>query len=141
METIIRLLLFGCGVFGVGLGLLHFTFPRRFGYRAALAPGDQPHGEFALGPYRRRLVLNDLFGIVMVMNHTVSYTIFVSGLFDLAAPWWLGTPGGALAALAAAGFWFTRALAQLYVGRTRNNWLVLIFFAAIGVAQLAAAGT
>lgn len=139
MLVLIQLALFGIGVFGVVLGLLHFTFPRRFGYRAALEPHDAPHGAFVLGPYRRNLTRHDLIGIISVMNNPVSYAIVLCGVFDLAAPWLLGTPGGAWGSLAVGGFWLTRALSQFAVGRTRNNWLVFGYFLALAVLQVIAA--
>jgi hypothetical protein len=139
MPVVIQILLFGIGVFGVVLGLLHFTFPVRFAYRAALEPHDGPQGEFVLGPYRHKLTRRDLLGIIAVMNNPVSYAIVLCGVFDLAAPWWLGTPGGALGSLAVGGFWFTRAISQFAVGRTRNNWLVFGYFLALaGVQGIAA---
>lgn len=139
MQILIQLALFGIGVFGVVLGVLHFTFPRRFGYRAALEPHDAPHGVFVLGPYRRKLTRQDLLGIISVMNNPVSYAIVLCGVFDLAAPWWRGTTGGALGSLAVGGFWLMRAISQFAVGRTRNNWLVFGYFLALAVVQGVAA--
>ena len=136
MTLLIQILLFGIGVFGTVLGLLHFTFPRRFGYRAALEPLSRAHDEFGLGPYRRKLKRSDLFGIISIMNNPVSYVIVVCGVFDLAAPWWLGTPGGALGSLAVGGFWLMRAISQFAVGRTRNNWLVFGYFALLAAVQV-----
>jgi len=127
------------GVFAVILGVLHFTFPRRFGFLELLA-GDQPAPPpFRLGPYRKDLSRSDVLGVVYVMNHCASFVILSIGAFDLCAPLWLGASAGAVASLWAAGFWWVRAVAQVHVGRRRGDWLVMAFFTALGVVQALAA--
>jgi hypothetical protein len=133
------LLLYAAGGFAVVLGVLHFSFPRRFGFLTMLAGDRLEVPQFQLGFYRHNLKRSDLRGIVYVMNHCVSYAIVAAGVFDLFNAKWLGTFPGSVASGVVAGFWFTRAGTQFYLGRRRGDWLVFSFFAGLGVLQLIAA--
>lgn len=132
----IQVLFFLSGVFAVTLGLLHFTFPKRFGYMVALPIDGDALPEFRLLFYRYDMKRTDLRGIIYVMNHCVSYAILCAGVFDLACPRWFGTHAGSIAALGFAGLWFVRASSQLYLGRRKGDWFVLTFFSLLGILHV-----
>jgi hypothetical protein len=129
------------GIFAVGLGALHFFFPRLLDFRAAI-PADGP----PLRPLRlpgTRLAYattrGDVHGIAWVMNHCVSYTILSIGVADVLAARWITTPHGRLLAAWIAGFYAVRAASQRYLGRRRGDWLVMAAFAALGALHLVTA--
>ena len=127
------------GAFAVVLGVLHFTFPQRFGFMRAIPLDGAPLPPFRLSFYRYETKRSDLRGLVYVMNHCASYTIVAAGVFDLFASRWLGTFPGALAAAVVAGFWFVRAGTQFYLGRRWGDWLVVSWFALLGALHVLAA--
>lgn len=137
--SILTICLYGAGGFAVVLGLLHFTFPKRFGFLAALPRDGEPLPPFRLLFYRYDMKRSDLRGIVYVMNHCVSYSILAAGVCDLFASRWLGTFPGALAAVAIAGLWFVRALTQFCLGHRRGDWFVVSWFALLGALHIVAA--
>lgn len=137
--NVLTICLYVSGVFAILLGLLHFSFPRRFGFLAALPTDGAPLPPFRLLFYRYDMKRSDLRGIVYVMNHCVSYSILAAGICDLFASRWLGTFCGALAAGAIAGLWFVRALTQFYLGRRRGDWFVVVWFALLGAVHIVAA--
>lgn len=51
MSTL-SILLYAAGAFAVLLGILHFTFPERFGFREALSAEGPPPPVFRVGFYR-----------------------------------------------------------------------------------------
>jgi hypothetical protein len=71
-------------------------------------------------------------GIAWVMNHFASFWIATLGLLDLTWTAWLASPFGRLVCAWMALAWFVRAASQLYLGRRRGDWLILLGFAAIG---------
>ena len=72
------------------------------------------------------------------MNHTASYALVLIGLVDLLAAGWLrATPAGHIAALTVAGFWLLRAGTQLTVGRRLGDWIILGWFAVLGLLHSA----
>ncbi len=137
--TTLTILLHAVGAFAVVLGILHFTFPARFGFLAALPAEGAPVPPYRLLFYRYKMKRSDLRGIIYVMNHCVSYAILASGVFDLFAPRWLGTFAGAVGAGAIAPFWFVRAGTQFYLGHRRGDWFVVIWFTLLGVLHVIAA--
>jgi hypothetical protein len=137
--SVLTILLYAAGAFAIVLGLLHFTFPKRFGFLLALSTDSAPVPPFRLMFYRYDMKRSDLRGIVYVMNHCVSYVILAVGVYDLFAPRWLGTFPGSLTAGVIAGFWFMRAGTQFYLGRRRGDWFVVIWFAFLGALHVAAA--
>ncbi|MBI1851026.1 MAG: hypothetical protein HYR85_11850 [Planctomycetes bacterium] len=124
------------GAFATLLGLLHFTFPRRFGFVELLNGSEPAPPDFRLGPYRKELRRSDVLGIVYVMNHGVSFVILSIGVFDLFATRWLGTSAGMLVSVWAAAFWWLRSATQLYLGRRRGDFFVLFVFAVLGLVQV-----
>jgi hypothetical protein len=137
--TLLTILVYASGIFAVVLGLLHFTFPERFGFRSALS-GDGPDvPPFRLWFYRYTFRRPDLFGVVRVMNHCVSYTILSMGVADLLWSRWRGTSVGVWLSAWMAGFWFVRAATQLYLGRRRGDWFVVAVFGALCCIHVAAA--
>ncbi len=132
------ILVYAAGAFAVVLGIMHFTFPERFGFREALSGEGQPLSPFRLWFYRYDFRRSDLFGVVRVMNHCVSFTILSVGICDLLASRWLGTGPGALVAGWIAAFWFVRAATQLYLGRRRGDWFVVAWFSLLGIVHVLA---
>lgn len=124
------------GVFAVALGLLHFTFADRFGFMVSLPLQGEAPPQFRLMSYTYDMKRSDLRGIIYVMNHCASYTILLTGIFDLCSASWIVTVPGKLGSIAVAGFWFVRAASQTYLGRRRGDWLVMAFFAAIGILHV-----
>ena len=49
---------------------------------------------------------------------------------------WLQTDAGRLVVLWIAGWWLLRAASQLYMGRRLGDWVILAFFASLGVLHL-----
>ena len=137
--NILTICLYATGAFAVVLGFLHFTFPKRFGLLAALPAAGAPVPPFRLLFYRYDMKRSDLRGVIYVMNHCVSYTIILLGVFDLFSSQWLGTVQGALGAGATAGFWFMRAGTQFYLGCRRGDWFVFTFFTLVGLLHVVAA--
>ena len=136
--TALTVLLYIAGAFAIVLGVLHFTFPNRFGFMHALPSDGALVPPFRLLFYRYDMKRSDLRGIIYVMNHCASYAILVSGVFDWFSPHWIGTLPGALAAATVAGFWFVRAGTQFYLGRRRGDWLVAGWFALLGALHVVA---
>ena len=128
-----------CGRFAVVLGLLHFSFPEKFGFSSVLPKEGVSIPPFRLAFYRYEMKSSDLRGIIYVMNHCVSYVILVSGVFDLFAQKWLGTFPGSLADCLIGGIWLMRAGTQLYLGRRRGDCFVIAWFCLLGGLHLFAA--
>jgi hypothetical protein len=137
--SMLTFLLYLAGAFAVVLGFLHFTFPTRFGLLQALATEGPPLPPFRMMFYRYDMKRSDLRGIVCVMNHCVSYVILMIGVFDLFAPRWLGTFPGSLTSGAIAGFWLMRGATQLYLGRRKGDWFVVMWFVSLATLHLVAA--
>jgi len=137
--TFVTILVYAAGFFAVVLGILHFTFPERFGFRAALSGEGQPLPPFRLWFYRYDFKRSDLYGVVRLMNHCVSFTILSVGVCDLLASRWLGTAAGTILAGWIAAFWFVRAATQLYLGRRRGDWFVVAWFGLLGIVHVLAA--
>jgi hypothetical protein len=136
--TTLTILLYAAGVFAVVLGILHFTFPERFGFLVALPADGPPVPPYRLWLYRYDMKRSDLRGIIFVMNHCVSYTIIITGIFDGFAARWLGTYPGAMGCGAVAGFWFVRAGTQFYLGRRPGDWFVVCWFVLLGALHVVA---
>ena len=137
--NILTILLYASGAFAIVLGLLHFTFPQRFGFFAALPADGPPLPPYRLLFYRYDMKRSDLRGIIYVMNHCVSYVIVMAGVFDLFVSRWLGTFSGSLAAGTVAGLWFVRAGTQFYLGQRRGDWFVMGLFAFLATLHALAA--
>lgn len=131
--------LYAAGLFAIVLGLLHFTFPRRFGFFQALEADTPAVPPFRLLFYRYDMKRSDLRGIIYVMNHCVSYVILFAGVFDLFAANWVGTFSGSVAAAAIGGFWLMRAGTQFHLGHRRGDLFVVAWFALLAGLHLAAA--
>jgi hypothetical protein len=132
-------LFFLAGAFTLCLGGLHIFLPLLLDYRAVVLDGDaarKPPRPFRLWPARYVVTLADRYGIIWVMNHAASYVLISIGLLDLLAAGWLRTELGRLVALWIAGWWFVRALSQLYLGRRAGDWAILAWFAALGAIHL-----
>jgi hypothetical protein len=135
----LAILLYAAGAFAIVLGVLHFSFPTRFGFFAALSAKGPAPPPYRLLFYRYEMKRSDLRGIIYVMNHCVSYAILAIGVFDTFAGWWVGTLPGALASGTVAGFWIVRAGTQFCLGRRRGDWFVALWFAALGTLHVVAA--
>lgn len=134
--SILTIFLYAAGAFAIALGFLHFTFPKRFGFLAALPIDGAPVPPFRLLFYHYKMERSDLRGVIYVMNHCVSYAIVAAGVFDLFCSRWLGTFPGAIGAGAIAGFWFVRAGTQFYLGRRKGDWFVFALFTLLGVLHV-----
>ncbi|HLZ23623.1 MAG TPA: hypothetical protein VKQ30_16035 [Ktedonobacterales bacterium] len=139
-ATCLTVLLSAAGIFTAVLGTLHFLLPTLLDYRTMLL--DRPADWKTPRPFRVWLthyVVNaqDRYGIVWIMNHAASYTLVSIGLLDLLGAQWLQSDTGRPFALWIAGWWFLRAVAQLYLGRRIGDMLILVFFAALGLLHLA----
>ena len=138
MDSLLSLLLYVAGVFTLALGTAHFFLPRWLDYRTVILerPADwKAPRPFRLWPTRYTATPRDLNGVVLVMNHSASYALVGIGLLDLFAQSWL-LDAGRLLALWVAGFWFLRAVTQLTFGRRWGDWLILVWFAALGALHL-----
>ena len=138
LLQITLLMLWLSGIFAVVLGLLHFTFPRRFGFFTVLAQVKEPLAPFRLSSFTHKVTPQDLRGLMYVMNNAASYAIVLCGVADLASARWLGSETGVWLCLAMAGFWLLRAASQFYIGRTPKNILAAAWFAGLGVLHLVA---
>lgn len=136
---LLQILFWLSGLFAVILGVLHFSFPRRFGYFAVLDKVQAPLAAFRLSMFEHKLTPQDMRGLMYVMNNAASYAIVMCGVADLASARWLGTEAGRWLAVAMAGFWLVRAGSQFYIGHTPKNWLAAAWFAGLGVLHGVAA--
>lgn len=124
-----------CGVFTLTLGVVHFFFPNLLDFEHALPRSGAPLKPFHLGPIQYATKRSDVRGIAWVMNHAASYTLVSIGIADLLAFAWLGTPAALILGLWIAGWWALRAASQLYLGRRRGDWWILIGFAWLSVVH------
>ena len=138
MDRLLSLPLYGAGLFTLALGMAHFFAPRLLDFRTVIlersAEWKTPR-PFRLWPTAYTATPRDLNGVVWVMNHAASYTLVGIGLLDLFAQGWL-LGAGRLLALWIAGFWFLRAATQLIFGRRWGDWLILVWFATLGILHL-----
>lgn len=133
-------LLYITGIFSVALGIVHFAFPILFDFRGALAHDGDALKPFPLIVTRYSTTRDDIRGLIWIMNHAASFAILTIGLLDLFWNVWLPAQYGTWIAIWIALFWFLRAGSQLYMGRRRGDWLILIAFAALGVIHLLVIG-
>jgi hypothetical protein len=134
------LLLAAAGVFTLVLGIVHFFFPILLDFDQAIPrQGDPALRALRIGPMTYATQRSDVYGVAWVMNHAASYVLVSMGIADLAASYWLGAPVGRWLALWIAGWWFLRAASQLYLGRRRGDWIVVVWFALLGLLHVAAA--
>lgn len=141
VSSLYSLVFIIAGLFTLALGSVHFFFPRMLDFehaipRAEISPPLKP---LRLGPLRYATRRRDVHGIAWVMNHAASYVLVSIGLLDLTSMQWLSSDTGRWLALWIAGWWFLRAASQLYLGRRRGDWLILIGFAGLGLLHLVAA--
>ena len=127
------------GVISLTLGAVHFFFPVLLDFQNAIPKDGTPLKPFRLWFIRYPTQRSDVHGIAWVMNHASSYVLVTIGGLDLLWGLWLPTPWGTWLSLWIAGWWFLRAGSQLYLGRRRGDWLILIGFAGLGVIHLLAA--
>ncbi len=138
-TTWLTLLLAGAGIFTVVLGVLHFFLPAALDYRSVVlerAAGAKPPRPFRIRPTHYVVSLRDRLGIIWIMNHAASYTLVSIGLVDLVGAAWLQSGPGRLLALWIAGWWLLRAASQFSMGRRAGDWVILAFFASLGVLHL-----
>ena len=128
-----------CGIFTLILGSVHFFFPILLDFKTAIPREGSPLKPFHLLFIRYATLRSDVYGIAWVMNHAASYTLVTIGLLDLFWASWLTTTFGRILALWIAGWWFLRAVSQLYLGRRRGDSLILAGFVLLGVIHIIAA--
>ncbi len=142
MDQLLRLLIIGAGLFTLVLGMIHFFLPLLLDYKTVVLkrPAEWKSSRpFRVWPTRYVVQPRDRYGIIWVMNHAASYTLVSIGVADLFAGVWLHTDLGRLLALWIASWWLLRAGSQLYFGRRIGDWLILAWFAALGIWHLWAA--
>lgn len=135
----LTILLSLAGIFTLALGIAHIFLPALLDYgTVVLARGQtaKTPRPFRLRPSHYVVSMTDRLGIVWIMNHAASYVLISIGLVDLLAAGWLRGETGRLVALWIAGWWFVRALSQLYLGRRAGDWLLMIWFAGLGLIHL-----
>jgi hypothetical protein len=138
MRILLLVALAICGVFTLVLGSAHFFFPILLDFKKAIPKDGSPIKPFKLWFIRYATKRSDVHGIAWVMNHAASYTLVSIGVVDLVAFLWLGTTVGTILGLWIAGWWFIRAGSQLYLGRRKGDWRVLVGFAWLGVVHVGA---
>ena len=136
MNTLIAIAMYVSGVFTIVLGAAHFFFPILFDFENAIPREGEPLKPFRLLFIRYATKRSDVRGIAWVMNHATSYALVTIGLLDLLWKAWLDIPFGKVVALWIAGWWLIRAASQLYLGKRRGDWLILIGFAWLGVVHV-----
>jgi hypothetical protein len=137
-ELLVQIGLVTIGCFSLILGSVHFFFPVLLDFEHAIPRQGQPLKPFHLPFIHYPTTRQDVYGIAWVMNHAASYVLVTLGLMDILWAWWLPSENGNLLALWMAGWWFLRAGSQLYVGRRRGDWLILLGFASLGVWHVVA---
>jgi hypothetical protein len=137
MNDVLLWALVPIGLFTLGLGTVHFFFPRLLDFEHAVPREGPPLAPLRLGPLRYATTRSDVRGIAWVMNHAASYVLVSIGLLDLLGAGWLASPAGRPVAFWIAGWWFLRAASELYLGRRLGDWLALIGFASFGLVHLA----
>lgn len=138
---LLALALLLAGLFTLALGAVHFFFPKLLDFEHAIPQQGPPLRPFRLGPLRYATQRSDVHGIAWVMNHHASFVLVSIGLVDLLAGPWLQSQAGRWLALWIAGWWFLRAGTQLYLGRRRGDWLIVVGFAALGLVHLMVGAT
>lgn len=132
MEPL-TLLLAATGLGTLALGVLHGVIPRLIDVEHAVPPLAAPLRPLPVLGARYRTRREDVLGVIWVSNNAATYVLLTLGIADLLASRWLGTDGGRLLALWAAGWWVIRAGSQLAFGRRAGDWA---FVAAFGIAAL-----
>ena len=121
------------GVFTTTLGSMHFFFPILLDFKNAIPRDGSPLKPFHLWLIRYNTTRQDVQGVAWVMNHAASYVLVTIGLLEIFAWKWIETPAGHWLSLWIAGWWFLRAGSQLYLGKRRGDWLILVGFALLGL--------
>jgi len=135
IKDSLPILLIACGLFTTVLGAAHFFFPKLFHYRALVYTESNLQRElepFRWGPLTYPLSLDSLYGLIWLMNQHVSFVLVSIGLVEVFYSRWLLHQASYLI-LWIAAWWLLRAASQLLLGRTRRNWLVLLWFLGLSV--------
>lgn len=133
MNIWLRAMLVVMGVFSLTLGTIHFFFPNLLDFKNAVPTEGSPLKPLRLWFIHYNTLRSDVHGVAWVMNHAASYVLVSIGLLNI---YWAIT--GALNRPLAAwivGWWLLRAGSQLYLGRRRGDWLILAYFATLGIVQ------
>ena len=70
------------------------------------------------------------------MNYAVSFTLVSIGALDLLFNFWKDFPYAQILTLWIAVWWVLRAFTQLYLGRRRGDWVLLIWFLSLAALHL-----
>jgi hypothetical protein len=127
------------GAFTLVLGAVHIVMPVLFDFKHAIPSVGPALKPFRLLFFRYDTQRADVHAIAWVMNHHVSYVLLTIGLLDLTWVYWIQMPSGPLLATWIAVWWFLRAANQLYLGRRRADWLLIVWFAFLGLLHTAVA--
>jgi hypothetical protein len=137
-EFVVGLALVIVGGFTLALGVAHFFFPILLDFKTAIPKDGAPLKPFRLWLLHYPTERRDVHGISWVMNHATSYVLVTIGLLEICWWLWLSTSTGRLLSLWIAGWWFLRAGSQLYLGRRRGDWWILVGFASFGILHVLA---
>ena len=125
------------GAFSLILGILHFFFPVLFDFEHAIPKEGQALKPFRLLFIQYQTKRSDVLGIAWVMNHCVSFVLVTIGIVDLCFLKWENTQCAPYLAAWIGIWWIIRAGSQLYLGRRRGDWLILIAFGSLGLIHFA----
>jgi len=125
----------GCGVFTIILGVAHFFFPYLFHYKQLIYTESNLQRElepFRLGFIHQPLRLKGLYGLIWLMNNHVSFVLVSIGWVEVFYARWLLADASYLL-LWFAAWWLLRAVSQLLLGHSWRSWLVLFWFLSLSV--------
>jgi len=124
------------GGFTVVLGIVHFFLPYLLDFDHAIPKEGRTLKPFRLFLFSYGTTRGDVRGIAWVMNYAVSFTLVSIGALDLCFNFWKDLPYAKILTLWIALWWAIRAFTQLYLGRRRGDWLLLMFFLSLAVLHL-----
>jgi len=124
------------GGFTVLLGIAHFFLPAIVSLRTVVVDSGTP---LRIPGIRYIPSRRDLHGLVLVMNHAVSYALVTIGFLDITLPSGLDTALGRGVAVWIGVWWLIRAVAQLHIGRRPFDGFVIVAFGSFAVFHLWAA--
>ncbi len=134
-----EILLMVAGCYTVILGIVHFFLPYLLDFDHAIPKDGLVLKPFRLFLYSYGTTRGDIRGIAWVMNYAVSFTLVSIGVLDLLFNFWKDFPCAKILILWIALWWVIRAFTQLYLGRRRGDWVLLIWFLSLAALHLSLA--
>ena len=127
------------GCYTVLLGIVHFFLPYLLDFDHAIPKEGPVLKPFRLFLYSYGTTRGDIRGIAWVMNYAVSFALVSIGALDLLFSYWKDFPYAKILTLWIALWWVIRAFTQLYLGRRRGDWVLLIWFLSLAALHLSLA--